>query len=188
MLSNFPFKLDSNFLPKKDSKLLFNKLLETVEWERGEVTLYGKTYPIPRLQAWFGDDGANYSYSGMNLKSNSWSKELLDLKNQIEKLTGYDFNSVLVNLYRDAADSNGWHRDNEKELGSDPIIASVSLGENRLFKIRNKKTKEVTDLILESGSLLIMSKGSQLDWEHTLPKSKKIYRPRINLTFRKVLI
>ncbi len=183
----FPFRLVKSFLSEESADLLFNILLTEVKWKSGEVKIFGKTHAIPRLQAWYGDEGANYSYSGMKLKSNEWTKELRKVRDSIENLTGNRFNSVLVNLYRDGSDSNGWHSDNEKELGEDPIIASVSLGESRLFKLRNRRSKEVTNLILQSGSLLEMGEGSQLEWDHTLPKSKKISNPRINLTFRKVL-
>ena len=188
MKSDFPFKLYSEFLSMEFSINLFKKLYEEVEWQSGELKIFGKTHPIPRLQAWYGDEGAYYSYSGIKLKPKVWSKELLKVKSRIETLTGYSFNSVLVNLYRDGSDSNGWHRDNEKELGEDPIIASVSLGESRYFKLRNRDTKKVIKLELNSGSLLIMEKGSQRNWDHTLPKSKKVTKIRINLTFRKVLI
>lgn len=148
--------------------------------------MYGKPVKVPRLVCWYGDDNVEYRYSGVNHVSLPWTDELFQLKMRIVKYTENPFNSVLGNFYRNEKDSMGWHSDNEKELGSTPCIASISLGEERLFKIRNKKTGEVLGENLANGSLLIMSGNFQNDWQHSVPKEKTIRDPRINLTFRQI--
>ena len=174
------------FLSKIESKRLFNALIKRTEWQSDKIKIFGKTYDIPRLQAWHGDPEATYTYSNIELTPLPWTIELQNLKEKIELNVGASFNSVLLNLYRNGQDSNGWHSDDEEELGSNPVIASISLGEARKFKMKHKSKPLKWDIILESGSLLIMEGKTQHYWKHQIPKSQKVHGPRINLTFRRI--
>ena len=154
------------------------------------IKIYGKETPIPRLQSWHGDENVAYQYSGKTLTTEPWTPALLKLKTELEtfcknRLGDIRFNSVLCNLYRDGQDSMGWHSDDEPELGKNPIIASVSLGETRPFKLQHKKDKTLKwQVPLEHGGLLIMAGETQHYWRHHIPKSQRPLKPRINLTFR----
>ena len=136
------------------------------------------------MESWHGD--CRYTYSGIKHEAKIWTPELAFVKKRIENFVNVQFNSVLANLYRDGSDSNGWHSDNEKELGENPIIASLSLGANRKFKMRNNQNGENLDLYLSNGSLLIMAGSTQAYWKHTIPKTRENVSPRINLTYRVV--
>ncbi|MCJ8154068.1 alpha-ketoglutarate-dependent dioxygenase AlkB [Chryseobacterium sp. SSA4.19] len=176
-----------HFLDAKKASKLEKKLLETTPWKQNTQKIYNKTVQTPRLTAWYGNAGKSYHLGGNEFMVNQWSPELLNLKKKIEKATGYEFNSVLLNLYRDGNDSVAWHRDKESELGNRPAIASVSLGQVRNFDFRkvddhNKKHS----LPLQHGSLLIMKGDLQLHWEHRIAKSAQPLKPRINLTFRMI--
>lgn len=160
-------------------------LLDEVPWEARSIVLFGRRVPQPRLACWYGDE--TYSYSGITLEPRPWSPRLAALKSVVEAATNHSFNSVLVNLYRDGNDSMGWHADDERELGPEPVIASLSLGRTRTFRFRHRDTKETISVELESGSLVVMSGLSQVCWVHEVPKSKRVTDPRINLTFRRVL-
>jgi len=175
------------FLSSQESTELLAIWLETLPWSQDKIRIFGKWLDIPRLQCWFGDPGATYAYSGLSMHPKPWTEELMLLKAKIEALTNSSYNSVLVNLYRDGKDSNGWHSDDEKELGENPTIASLSLGSSRVFQLKHKATGERRNILLESGSLLIMSGELQKNWKHQIPKKSKIFEPRINLTFRKIL-
>lgn len=175
-----------NFLNRDESDYLFSELKASILFESGEITLFGKTYSKPRMEAFFAENNLNYSYSGQKLTTRLFTTDLLSIKSRIEEKVSFRFNALLMNLYRDGHDSNGWHSDNEKELGPDPIIASLSLGAARKFEMQHKQSKERFKIILEPGSLLIMLEGSQIFWRHQLPKDKKLTEPRINLTFRKI--
>ena len=183
------FRFWQDCLTAIEAENTFQRLLSDITWCQDTITLFGKTHPLPRLQAWYGDDGCDYCYSGLGLAPTPWNKELLSLKKQVEEHCQSTFNSVLANLYRHGQDSNGWHSDDEKELGEQPIIASLSLGATRRFKLRHKFQKELPtiNLNLTSGSLLCMSGLSQSHWQHTLPKTARNIGPRINLTFRKII-
>ena len=172
------------FLSEAASNKLFSTLSDKLAWSEETIKMYGKPIKVPRLVCWYGDDGIEYRYSGINHVGLPWTPELLQIKTQIEQYTKYQFNSVLGNYYRNENDSMGWHSDNEKELGNLPCIASISLGEERIFKIRNKKTGEILEVLLTNGSLLIMSGNFQNEWQHSIPKVKTHKDPRINLTFR----
>ena len=173
-----------DFLSSRESIALFNQLKDTLEWQEETILMYGKPVKVPRLVCWYGDNNIEYRYSGIKHTGLAWTSELLSLKNKIEQHTRQRFNSVLGNLYRDERDSMGWHADDEKELGDLPCIASMSLGEERLFKIRNKKSRETFGETLVNGSLLIMAGNFQKQWQHSIPKEKTIRGPRINLTYR----
>lgn len=169
------------------SNRFFNALNAGIEWKQESMQMYGKQLKFPRLTAWYGDQDKPYSFSGITLQPHPWTQELLDIKGVIEPLARVKFNSVLLNLYRDGRDSISWHTDAEKELGENPVIASVNFGAERTFQLRHKQTKERIDIELGNGSLLLMEGEFQHFWQHQVPKTKKAKSPRINLTFRKIL-
>lgn len=177
----------NNFIPSAEHEDLMTFWCNSLPWSQDKIRIFGKWIEIPRLQCWFGDAGASYAYSGLEMNPKPWTAELLRLKAKLEAEVSTEFNSVLVNLYRDGRDSNGWHSDDEKELGENPIIASISLGTDRLFQLKHKLSGEKVNLMLESGSLLVMSGQLQKFWKHQVPKKPKVQSPRINLTFRKIL-
>lgn len=179
-------EFEPHFLSPDESKMIYSQLIRDLPWKQGEITLFGKKHLTPRLESFHALDQLSYGYSGQALKTEPMSETLLLLKSSIEQASGYEFNSVLVNFYRNGADSNGWHSDNEKELGKNPVIASLSLGAERRFDLRHNKTGETKHFQLNSGSLLIMGGEMQHYWKHQVPKSKKVNAGRINLTFRKV--
>jgi len=174
------------FLPQQEARELFECLLNELAWQEEEVTIAGRRVKVPRLICWYGDEGAVYRYSGVAHDPLPWPDSLRRLRQSIESACGHVFNSVLGNLYRDGRDSMGWHADQEKELGNNPFIASLSLGEERLFKIRHNKTGEQVDLSLAGGSLLLMGGSLQHHWRHCVPKTREAKSARINLTFRTI--
>jgi alkylated DNA repair dioxygenase AlkB len=177
-----------DFLPASDVDHFLHALSDTLNWQQDHIHMYGKSIPIPRLNAWYGDPGIHYSYSGIQLLPNAWTQELLYLKTKIEHFTGHTFNSVLANLYRNENDSVAWHADDEPELGPQPLIASLSIGATRTFKLRHKKNKTLIRIPLTSGSLLVMKGNCQHAWEHEIPKTKQKTKPRVNLTFRTIIL
>ncbi|UAA39559.1 alpha-ketoglutarate-dependent dioxygenase AlkB [Paraneptunicella aestuarii] len=161
-------------------------LRESLAWKQEQIQLYGKSHLIPRLQAWYGDPEAKYQYSGLPMQPVPWTKELLELKLQCEYQLTCSFNSVLANWYRDGNDSMGFHADNEPELGAQPVIAAVSLGQERVIRFRHKNKKDTLALHLQHGSLLVMAGNTQSYWQHGISKSKRTLNDRISLTFRRV--
>ncbi|MHA8050221.1 alpha-ketoglutarate-dependent dioxygenase AlkB family protein [Aquirufa sp. ROCK-SH2] len=158
---------------------------KNIQWSQDVLKMYGKTILAPRYSAWYGDEGKNYSYSGLHLTPKSWNEGLLDLKRPIDNIAQTTFNSVLLNWYRDGEDYMGWHCDDEKELGQNPIIASLNLGATRRFLFRKKSNNsEKIEFHLKHGSLLIMRGEIQHFWQHAAPKEKAVKEARINLTFR----
>ena len=156
-----------------------------IEWRHDKVKVFGQWHWQPRLSAWYGDPGIAYTYSGLHLEAKPWSPSLLAIKQRIETLTGYTFNSVLLNWYRDGKDNMGWHADDEQVLGPNPVIASLNLGATRRFKMRrNNPSSEQTEIALTHGSLLVMAGEMQHYWKHAVPKELKVQNSRINLTFR----
>ena len=179
-ISYFP-----NFINLEKADHYFEKLKEAVPWQQDNITLFGKTYPQPRLTALFGNNGKPYSYSNITMQPHKFSKIVLDIKHSIEAITTIEFTSCLLNLYRDGKDSNGWHADDEKELGKNPIIASVTLGQERYFHLKHKNNKSLKHkILLQHGSLLLMKGETQHHWLHQIPKTAKPIKERINLTFR----
>ena len=176
---------DKRLEEKKD--LWFESCMHDLNWETGFIKIFGKTHQIPRLQAWYADNEIEYTYSGKKLQRHNWNNLLLEIKEKIENITSFKFNSVLANLYRDGNDSMGLHSDDEKELGIKPVIASLSLGESReiYFKHKNKKSNLV--IPQASGQLMVMHGKTQKYWKHEIKKTKKIKKPRINLTFRNII-
>ena len=163
---------------------LFLKLQNEIPWQQDNITVYGKTYLQPRLTALFGDQGKPYKYSNIVMEPHHWSPLILIIKEELEKICNENFTSVLLNFYRNGQDSNGWHADNENELGENPIIASVSLGAERVFQLKHNKLELKQNIVLHHGSLLIMKGTTQHFWKHQIPKTKKEIDSRINLTFR----
>ncbi|MAW09494.1 MAG: alpha-ketoglutarate-dependent dioxygenase AlkB [Flavobacteriaceae bacterium] len=190
-LKNLKDKNDLNiyyypdFLSKETSDILYKKLHIDIPWQKYQIKVFGKTYDQPRLTSFHSIGNKNYNYSQIGIKNNLMTEDLKSLLNQIHSKTDFRFNSVLLNLYRDGMDSNGWHSDNESELGNDPKIASVTLGEERFFHLKHKKIKNLKyKILLRHGSLLLMGEKSQTEWLHQIPKTKKKIKPRINLTYR----
>jgi len=173
------------FFSEEESQSYFKVLQEKIAWKQQELTMFGKQIMIPRLIAWYGDDGKNYSYSGIEHESLAWTDELLKIKVRVEAVAKIRFNSVLLNLYRDENDSVGWHSDDESELGQDPVIASISFGEVRQFQFKHRENDTLRQSIdLTSGSLLMMKGSTQHNWKHRIPKTKTAKGARMNLTFR----
>lgn len=164
---------------------LFNSLLSKVEWQQDQIKLFGKTYEQPRLTALYGNNAKPYSYSNITMHPKPFIEELEFIKFEIEKLVDQKFSTCLLNLYRNGRDSNGWHSDNEKELGTEPVIASVSFGSERMFHMKHRYDSSLRHKIkLENGSLLIMKGKTQSFWLHQIPKTRKVIGERINITFR----
>ena len=174
------------FLSESQANTYLSKLQDNIQWEEREILLFGKMVQQPRLVAWYGDEDASYSYSGAIFKPMSWTTELSELRTKIETYTQSKFNGVLLNLYRNGDDHMGYHSDNEKELGKEPIIASLSLGETRKFYMKHNSKEHKVTIDLEHGSLLIMSGKMQQYWKHMISKTKRSHDIRINLTFRKI--
>ena len=166
---------------------MFSELLQGISWERDELIIYGKKITTKRKTAWYGDSAFKYSYSNATKIALPWIPELVELKVLVEQQSQSTFNSCLLNLYHEGNEGMAWHSDDEKELGDQPTIASVSLGAERKFSFKHKKTKESHSLPLENGSLLLMKGVTQKHWQHSLPKAMKVKEPRINLTFRTIL-
>jgi alkylated DNA repair dioxygenase AlkB len=178
---------DDGFYAFAKAEQLFNSLQKEIPWRQNKITVYGKTYDEPRLTQLYGDNQMEYSYSGITFKALDWSPLMKSIKEDVERATGCEFNICLANFYRDGSDSNGWHADNEKELGKNPVIASISLGQERFFHLRHNENKEWRfKFPLENGSLLFMAGETQHTYKHQIAKTKRLIQPRINLTFRKV--
>lgn len=158
-----------------------------INWRHDTIRMYGKEVYLPRYAAWYGDSDKSYTYSGLTLRPNAWNKGLLYIKSAIEKLSNGSYNSVLMNWYRDGADYINWHADNEKELGTHPVIASVNFGATRRFLLRRNDDNAIKiEFPLRHGTVLIMSGALQHHWQHSVPKERKVKENRVNLTFRTI--
>jgi alkylated DNA repair dioxygenase AlkB len=176
-----------SFFPQPEADRLLGELLATTAWRQESIKLYGKPIDVPRLTAWYGDEGTGYIYSGIVNEPQPWTPALLRVKQAVEALAGVTFNSVLLNRYRSGKDSVAWHSDDEKEFGENPVIASVSFGGSRTFQFKHKRRKDLKASIeLTHGSLLIMRGATQHNWVHQIPKTAKDVPERVNLTFRTV--
>ena len=169
-----------------DSVRLQSQLRDEIRWEQVRVNVFNRMVDQPRLTAWYGDEGKTYSYSGTFLTPMPWTETLATMRETVARISGSMFNSVLANLYRDGNDGVGWHADNERELGTNPVIASVSLGATRRFDLKHRDTGELVRVDLPDGSLLVMSGETQHKWVHRIAKTKKMCGERINLTFREI--
>jgi alkylated DNA repair dioxygenase AlkB len=184
LIENGEYLFYPDFFTKLESDLYLQKLISDIEWKQESMNMYGKQIAFPRLTAWYGDDDKHYSFSGISLAPKIWTKEIVDIKEKIEPVSNVKFNSVLLNRYRNGNDSISWHTDAEKELGRNPIIASVNFGATRKFQLRHIKSKEKLEIELTHGSLLIMQGELQHFWQHQVPKTSQNVAERINLTFR----
>lgn len=185
-LPNAQLYYDQQFIDPVEANQLYHHFVVHTAWEHLPFRIFGKTVNTPRLEAYFATEGERYSYSGKTLIIQPFDEVLLQLKQRIEQIANAEFNAVLINYYRDGNDSNGWHADDEKELGKNPIIASLSLGTTRRFDFKHNTLLEKHQLELTSGSLLIMSGEMQHFWKHQIAKTKRVQSGRINLTFRKI--
>jgi alkylated DNA repair dioxygenase AlkB len=174
-----------HFFNKEEADIIYAELTNEIPWQQDEITVYGKKHLQPRLTALFGNEGKPYSYSNIKMHPHPWNLLLQKIKSKVESVSDTNFTTVLLNQYRDGKDSNGWHADNEKELGTNPIIASVSFGAERTFQLKHNSDKDQKkSIVLEHGSLLLMKGTTQHCWKHQIPKTAKPVGPRINLTFR----
>jgi len=180
----------SDFLSGSEADALLESLLELSDWRRERLRIFGRELDAPRLSAWYGDPGIAYSYSGVTHVALGWPEQLVGIHARLEAELGVPFNGVLANCYRSGADSMGWHSDDERELGSRPVIASLSLGAQRRFRLRHRSRDdlETLDLPLAHGSLLVMAGDTQRHWRHSLPKTKRCHEPRVNLSFRRIRV
>lgn len=174
------------WLARGEADALLEGLLDGLPWEVHRIRMFGRVVDSPRLSAWIGDDEATYRYSGTRFAPRPWTPGLLALRDRVAAACDTSFNSVLANLYRDGSDRMGWHSDDEAELGTAPVIASVSLGAERTFRFRAKAGGEPVAIELPHGSLLRMAGQTQRLYKHELPARKRVTGARINLTFRKI--
>lgn len=175
--------------PAPEASDLFRELRAGIDWRQEDVLIFGRRQLVPRLVAWHGDPGARYTYSGTPHEPLPWTPALERVRGCVQALAGCEFNSVLLNLYRDGRDGMGWHADDEPELGPNPAIASVSLGAVRRFCLRHRRRRgQKADISLPNGSLLLMSGATQHHWVHAVPKTAVAVGERINLTFRRVAL
>lgn len=176
-----------HILSEDKAKLYYDTLLLEIPWQHDEALIYGKRIITKRKVAWYGDDSYDYTYSKTTKTALPWTKALLELKQLVENNCNTKFNSCLLNLYHDGDEGMAWHSDDEKALGKNTVIGSLSFGAVRKFSFKHKKTNEKREIILNNGSLLVMKGTTQTHWLHRLPKSTKIKHPRINLTFRTIV-
>ncbi len=170
----------------EESAFYFETLLHSLDWKNDEAIIMGKHFVTPRKVAWYADKPFTYTYSKITKQALPWTKELLELKDISESLTGLSFNSCLANLYHNGGEGMAWHSDAEKTLGPEPAIASLSFGAERKFSFKHKFDKTLVSLLLENGSLLVMKGQTQANWLHRLPPTTKAKMPRVNLTFRTI--
>lgn len=174
-----------HFFDKKEAEAIFVELKNDIPWQQDEIRVFGKIHPQPRLTSLFGNEGKPYSYSNIKMQPHLWTSLLQKIKSKVENVSNTNFTTVLLNQYRDGKDSNGWHADNEKELGVNPIIASVSFGAERIFQLKHNSISGLKqNILLEHGSFLLMKGTTQHFWKHQIPKTSKPIGERINLTFR----
>lgn len=177
-------------MPHAQAQHYLQQLLNTIEWRNDEAVIYGKHIITKRKVAWYGDNAFSYTYSGVTKQALAWTKELVELKALTEQLTGDKFNSCLLNLYHNGNEGMAWHSDDEKALGKNTTIASLSFGAERKFGFKHKRDKDTPNVyvMLEHGSLLVMKGTTQTNWLHRLPPTTKVTTPRVNLTFRTIVI
>ena len=176
-----------SLLSNQEANQLFDCLKTSIIWEKHKIKLYGEVHDVPRLTAWYGDPNKSYEYSGIKLKTRLWNAGLLKIREKIETISKTKYNSVLLNLYRSGSDSVLWHSDDEPELGKNPVIGSLSLGEAREFQMKHKYNRDLKqNILLQHGSFLLMKGKTQHNWLHQIPKRKNLKGERINLTFRTI--
>ena len=179
-------RLFEGAIPKGEADRLLEAVLGGTDWRQDHIAMFGKRIALPRLTAWHGD--AAYRYSGIVNEPRPWTPPLLELREIASAHAGQDFNSVLLNLYRDGTDRMGWHADDEPELGPEPVIASISLGARRRFRLRHREDRSLRlALDLPHGSCLVMAGAIQHHWQHALPPTRRTTGSRVNLTFRRIV-
>ena len=186
---NLSVEYIENFFDFDQSRLYMKHLTNDIKWKREKIRMWGREIVTKKRIAWYADEGKSYTYSGSTFHPDQWNELLLEIKKYVEQYIKFQFNSVLLNEYPNGKVGMGWHSDDERELGIDPIIASLSFGANRdfIFKHKTDKSFENIKIHLKSGSLLLMLGSTQHYWKHSLPKRLKVREPRINLTFRNIL-
>ena len=172
---------------QREAQYYLDKLLQTIEWKNDEAIIFGKHIITKRKAAWYGDAGFTYTYSGITKQALLWTKELKELRSVVEKISEAKFNSCLLNLYHNGDEGMAWHSDDERSLGENSIITSLSFGAERKFSLKHKRTNQTVSVILENGSLLVMKGSTQTHWLHSLPKTKTVNKLRVNLTFRTII-
>ncbi|MDA9365147.1 alpha-ketoglutarate-dependent dioxygenase AlkB [Gammaproteobacteria bacterium] len=185
--NDLKIRVQEGFFSSVEANDLLINCIAGLPWESMKIKMFGKEVVIPRLQCWVGDKGCEYSYSGKKLNRQPWTPELLMIKEKISQHANLNFNSVLVNFYRDGQDSMGWHADDEPELGKNPTIAALSFGGERDLVFRNILSKETLSIPQPHGALIIIDGQTQQYWQHAIKKTKKVISPRINLTFRNIM-
>jgi len=201
MLFNFPSQPTLNLLPyggivnyygklfsTEEADYYLNSLLNSIEWKNDEAVIFGKHIITKRKVAWYGDTKFEYTYSNITKHALVWTDDLLKLKAITEEKTKETYNSCLLNLYHSGDEGMAWHSDGEKDLQKHGAIASVSFGAERKFSFKHKETTETVSILLEHGSLLVMKGATQDNWLHRLPPTTKIKTPRVNLTFRTIVL
>ncbi|GAB4566073.1 MAG: alpha-ketoglutarate-dependent dioxygenase AlkB [Haliangiales bacterium] len=187
-LPDATLQLVPDFLEPGEADQLFAVLRDRIPWRQDQICMFGNRHDVPRLHQWFADNGMSYTWSGIRMQAVPWIPELVRLQERLAESTGHHFNTALANLYRDGRDTVGWHADDEPELGTNPVIASVSLGATRDFRLRHKTRRDLAahTIALTHGSLLLMSGATQTCWEHCVPRRQRVTEARINITFRAV--
>jgi len=170
-----------------EANTYYNLLLKNINWKNDEALYHGRHIVTKRKVAWYGDQGFLYTYSNTTKQALPWTNKLIDLKRKTELITNSQFNSCLLNLYHNGNEGMTWHSDDEKSMGKNTVIASLSFGAERKFSFKHRRTRQTISLLLENGSLLVMRGNTQSNWLHSLPLSSKINHPRINLTFRTII-
>ena len=179
---------EGSIFNRKQITSYYQNLLHHIPWQKDEAIIFGKHHITKRKVAWYGDKAYSYTYSGVTKQAHLWTPELLQLKQKVEEISSTTYNSCLLNLYHDGTEGMGWHSDAEKTLLENGTIASITFGAERKFSFKHKVTRQRVDILLENGSLLLMKGTTQKKWLHRLPPTKKVFSPRINLTFRTVII
>jgi hypothetical protein len=195
MLKNFPNIINQDgqahyfgmILNAEQKHIYFNELLNKIEWTNENLVMFGKEITTKRKVSFYADDLIAYTYSNKTKKGLAWTHLLIEIKQLVSSYTGSNYNACLLNLYHNGDEGMGWHSDDEKEIVPNSSIASISFGAERKFALKHKATKETLSVLLEHGSLFEMLGSFQKPWLHSMPKSKKIVAPRINLTFRQML-
>ena len=189
-LADADVRYDASAIGPARAAALFDVLRAEIPWQQQGVHLFGRRVDMPRLTAWIGDADAAYTYSRTRFVPQPWSATLAALRDELQGLTGGRFNSVLANLYRDGRDSVAWHSDDEAELGAQPLIASLSFGAVRRFRLRHRHLAQARPFVIDMapGSLLVMAGDTQRNYRHDVPKTTRAVGARINLTFRQILI
>ena len=185
--NDLKIRIEEVFFTTAESNALLESFISKLPWESMTIKMFGRDTKIPRLQCWIGDEGCEYRYSGKQLNRQIWNQDLTMIRKKIFKELKIDFNSVLANYYRDGKDSMGWHSDDEKELGPNPTIASISFGSERDLVFRNKISKKTLTIPQTNGCLILIDGETQKNWQHSIKKTQKVIGPRINLTFRNII-